>query len=343
MQPMQACERASGRGMDLRARLLNARNQSSPARDAERTARMKRVSTPGPRPFLKWVGGKTQLLPELEARLPQNFAETVRVYAEPFVGGGALLFHLLSKGLRPERVIVNDSNPDLANAYRVVKEYSDDLLEALSRFDTEYRDCKSEAEQRSFFIGVRCAFNAGKISWTTTPSVERAAELLFLNKTCFNGLYRVNAKGLFNVPHGKYVDPSICDTSAIQACSIALSDVEIMSADFAEAVTGADRGWFVYFDPPYRPISATSAFRDYTQGGFDDSEQRRLAALCRKLDQCGARWLQSNSDAGDGFFDDLYHGFQIDRVLASRAINSKGTGRGKISEVLIRNAYEVGS
>ncbi len=283
------------------------------------------------------------MLPELEARLPQDFAETVRVYAEPFVGGGALLFHLLSKGLRQERVVVNDSNPDLANAYRVVKECSDDLLEALSRFDEEYRDCKSEAERLAFFIGVRCAFNAGKISWTTTPTVDRAAELLFLNKTCFNGLYRVNAKGLFNVPHGKYVDPAICDESAIRSCSIALSDVEIMSADFAEAVTGADRGWFVYFDPPYRPISATSAFRDYTQGGFDDSEQRRLAALCRKLDQCGARWLQSNSDAGDGFFDDLYHGFPIDRVQASRAINSKGTGRGKISEVLIRNAYEVGS
>lgn len=289
------------------------------------------------KPFLKWVGGKTQLLPELEARLPRDFTTSVKVYAEAFLGGGALLFRLLSRGMRPERVIVNDSNPDLANVWRTVQVRSDELLEKLARYQKEYAGIDGEEQKRGYFMGIRRDFNEDALKGPA-PDVLRAAQLLFLNKTCFNGLYRVNAAGKFNVPFGRYVHPRICDEENIRAASEALAGIEILSGDFSEAVAGAGPGWFSYFDPPYRPISATSAFCDYTCGGFGDAEQRRLAELCRHLDAAGARWMLSNSDSPDGFFDELYHGFRIDRVRAGRAINSKGDGRGKVSELIVTNA-----
>jgi len=298
---------------------------------------MKTHPSKEPKPFLKWVGGKTQLLPELEGRLPDDFADNVRVYSEPFVGGGALLFRILARPNRLERVIVNDSNPDLANAWRVVREASAELIEALLRLQSEFRRLTEEDERKAFFLGVRGAFNAGH-PCAETPDIGRAAQLLFLNRTCFNGLYRVNGKGLFNVPFGRYVNPSVCDEDNLRAVSVALQKVEIVSGDFEESVRDAGKGWFVYFDPPYRPISATSAFCDYTQGGFNDDEQRRLADCCRQLDAKGCRWMLSNSDPPDGFFDELYHGFRIERVQAARAINSKGSGRGKISEIIVTNA-----
>ena len=288
------------------------------------------------KPFLKWVGGKTQLLPELEAHLPVDFAQTVRVYAETFVGGGALLFRLLSTGLRPDRFIVNDSNPDLANAWRVVQSRADDVLDELAKLAKAYRKLTGESEKQAFYLGVRSCYNMQRQPGVKLD-VGRAAQLIFLNRTCYNGLYRVNSRGEFNVPFGRYENPCICDEDTIWAATQALSGIEILSGDFASAVESADSGWFVYFDPPYRPISATSAFCDYTQGGFGDAEQRRLAAVCRQLDGAGARWMLSNSDSPDGFFDELYRGFRIDRVQAGRAINSKGTGRGKISELIVTN------
>ena len=297
---------------------------------------MKTASNNEPRPFLKWVGGKSQLLSELEARLPDHFSERIHVYAEPFVGGGAFLFRILALPNRLERVIVNDSNPDLANAWRVVRETPDDLIEALLRFQSDYRRLPDEAARRSFFLGVRSAYNSGRVQ-RGISDIGRAAQLIFLNRTCFNGLYRVNGKGLFNVPFGSYANPSICDADNLRAVSLVLANAEIVSGDFEYAIRGADERWFVYFDPPYRPISATSAFCDYTQGGFDDDEQRRLAECCRRLDTVGCRWMLSNSDSPDGFFDDLYRGFRIERVQAVRAINSKGTGRGKISEIVVTN------
>ena len=297
---------------------------------------MKKEKTKIPKPFLKWVGGKTQLLPELMARLPHDFASTVKVYAEPFVGGGALLFHLISKGLRPERIVINDSNPELANVWRVVQRYSDILVEKLARLEADYLALAGEDAKRAFYLDIRSAFNKGRLA-DPLPDVSRAAEMIFLNKTCFNGLYRVNAKGLFNVPFGKYVSPAICDKATIRDASVALDGVEILCGDFADAVADAGHGWFIYFDPPYRPISETSAFCDYTLGGFGDAEQRRLAELCHDLDAKGARWLLSNSEARDGFFDDLYRGFRCERVYASRAINSKGNGRGKIREIVVSN------
>ncbi len=300
---------------------------------------MKTKTTNEPKPFLKWVGGKTQLLPELERRLPTDFAEKIRVYVEPFVGGGALLFRILSRPNRLTRVIVNDSNPDLANAWRVVRESSETLIEALLRLQSEFRKLTDEDGRKAFFLGVREAFNAGR-AHSGTPDVGRAAQLMFLNRTCFNGLYRVNGKGLFNVPFGRYVNPSICDEENLRAVSVALKKVEIVSGDFSNVVREANEGWFVYFDPPYRPISSTSAFCDYTQGGFDDAEQRRLADCCRRLDVAGCQWMLSNSDPPDGFFDELYRGFLIERVQAARSINSKASGRGKISEIIVTNGRD---
>ena len=297
---------------------------------------MKRYTTNGPRPFLKWVGGKTQLLPALEARLPLDFSQSVRVYAEPFVGGGAFLFRLLEKGMRPERVIINDSNRDLANAYRTVRDRAVDLIAELDAMQSAYRSQADEAARKEFFLRTRAEYNRGAGERDSAP-VRRTAQLLFLNRTCFNGLYRVNAHGEFNVPFGRYVNPRICDEETIRADAAALAGTEILAGDFADALAEAGHGWFVYLDPPYRPLSRTSSFCDYTQGGFDDGEQRRLAAVCRKLDGAGARWMLSNSDSPDGFFDELYRGFRIDRVQAGRAINSKGTGRGKISELIVTN------
>lgn len=302
---------------------------------------MKRESSKGPKPFLKWVGGKTQLLPELEARLPSDFTETVRVYAEPFVGGGALLFHLLSKGIRPERIVINDSNPDLANAYRAVQSNVGELIAALDGLQTAYRAQAGEDGRRAFYLSVRDAYNNGVSERTSNP-VKRTAQLLFLNRTCFNGLYRVNAKGAFNVPFGSYSNPKICDPDTLLADSTALAGVEITAGDFAAVIVHADAGWFVYFDPPYRPLSATSSFCDYTQGGFDDREQRRLGDTCRTLDRNGARWLLSNSDPkgvdpADTFFDELYAGFEIRGVMASRMVNANPEKRGKLLELLISN------
>lgn len=316
-----------------------------PTRDAAAPRAMDNNKTRGPRPFLKWVGGKTQLLPALLARLPRDFASTVKVYAEPFVGGGALLFHLLAQGLRPERVVVNDSNQDLANAYRVIQSQVPELLDALAQFQEEYRLKSDEESRRAFYLAVRMDYNCGVADRVENP-VRRTAQMLFLNRTCFNGLYRVNAKGSFNVPFGRYANPRICDAGTLIADSMALRGVEIMDGDFSSALSGADASWFVYFDPPYRPISTTSSFCDYTQGGFDDSEQRRLAEICCELDAKGARWLLSNSDPrganpNDTFFDDLYGGFDVRHVQALRMINANPVRRGKLSELLISN-YRMG-
>lgn len=311
------------------------------ARDAAAPRTMRPSSKNSPRPFLKWVGGKTQLLSELEARLPLDFADGVRVYAEPFVGGGAFLWRILSRPNNLEKVIINDLNPDLANAYGVIQSRVEDLITTLHALQRDFRSLANEDSKREFYLSIRASYNQEDASHTA-DSVLRAAQMLFMNRTCFNGLYRVNAKGAFNVPFGRYANPQICDEETLRADAAALSGVEILNGDFANAVSGADAGWFVYFDPPYRPLSSTSSFCDYTQGGFDDGEQRRLAALCRDLDGKGARWLLSNSDPkgrnpADSFFDELYAGFEIQGVQATRMLNSNPEKRGKLGELLISN------
>ena len=289
------------------------------------------------KPFVKWVGGKSQLIPALVSRLPRCLDHSTTTYIEPFVGGGAFFFWLVSHGQKFKKAILNDANPALIDAYRVIRDTPEKLIDVLKSFKDEYMSLKNEDERKVYYYAKRAAFNSGTIS-----QIEQTAHLIFLNRTCFNGLYRVNSKGFFNVPHGRYANPLICDPDTIHADSKALADVEIRCGDFSAVLEASDENSFIYFDPPYRPLSETSSFCSYCEGGFDDNEQYRLAECCRKLDAKGARWFLSNSDPKgvcpeDDFFEKLYRGFHIQSVQASRMLNSNPARRGKLSELLISN------
>lgn len=304
------------------------------------TSRTTSVSLPkhtNAKPFIKWVGGKSQLIPTLISRLPHDLDYGSTTYIEPFVGGGALFFWLSSHGLKFKKAILNDANPALVNAYLTIRDMPEKLIQALMEIKDEYMSIKSEDDRKAYYYKKRIEFNSGN----DTP-LEHSAHLIFLNRTCFNGLYRVNSKGRFNVPHGRYANPLICDPDTIRADSQALADVEIHCGDFANVLDALDEHSFIYFDPPYRPLSETSSFCSYCEMGFDDDEQRRLAACCRALDTKGIRWLLSNSDPkgicpDDDFFERLYQGFHIHTVQANRMLNSNPDKRGKLSELLISN------
>ncbi len=293
------------------------------------------------KPFLKWAGGKGQLLEQLDVLLPKRLSERKDlVYVEPFVGGGAMLFHMLVRYPNIEHAVINDVNEDLVTCYQVVKSKPEGLISELRVMQNEFWAKRDEQSRKAMYLAKRDRYNSRKAA-----AVETAALFIFLNRTCFNGLYRVNSKGEFNVPFGKAVKPLICDEETIRADSLLLGKVEIMCGDFANVTNVLSGRVFAYFDPPYRPLTQTAAFTAYSKGGFDDSEQRRLAELCRKLDKAGCQWLLSNSDPhntnpGDMFFDELYAGFDINRVSAGRAINSRADRRGKVSELAIRNYKE---
>lgn len=289
------------------------------------------------RPFVKWVGGKTQLLDEVKKSLPRDFSTRQHItYVEPFVGGGAVLFKLLQEYPNIERAIINDINEELICTYRIIKENVEVLIERLSVIQSEYLPLSSD-DRKSYFIAKRSLFNTKKI----TP-LETAALFIFLNRTCFNGLYRVNSKGEFNVPHGKYVNPRICDADNLRACSQVLQKVEILCGDFAETGRYAGPDTLYYFDPPYKPITETSSFTSYTRGGFDDQEQIRLRDFCDRISAAKSSFIASNSDprntnSEENFFDNIYNNFFIRRVSATRMINSDASGRGSISEIMISN------
>lgn len=289
------------------------------------------------RPFVKWVGGKTQLLDEVKKSLPRDFSTRQHItYVEPFVGGGAVVFKLLQEYPNIERAIINDINEELICTYRVIKENVEVLLKSLAVIQSEYLPLSSD-DRKSYFIAKRSLFNAKKI----TP-LETAALFIFLNRTCFNGLYRVNSKGEFNVPHGKYVNPRICDADNLRACSKVLQKVEILCGDFAETGRYAGPDTLYYFDPPYKPITETSSFTSYTRGGFDDQEQIRLRDFCDNISAAKSSFIASNSDprnanSKENFFDSIYNNFFIRRVSATRMINSDASGRGSISEIMISN------
>jgi DNA adenine methylase len=270
------------------------------------------------KPFIKWAGGKGQLLSSFAAHFPPT--EKIGRYFEPFMGGAAVFFHL-----QPQRSFLSDSNSDLVDLYTIVRDDVETLIDAL----------KSHRNKETYYYKIRAQNPA------TLSPVERAARLIFLNKTCYNGLYRVNSNGGFNVPFGNYLNPNICDAENLRAASLALQYAEICQSDFEQAVSSAKKGDFVYFDPPYQPISRTSSFTSYTSGRFDDSEQERLANVFRSLAKRGCYVMLSNSNAP--LIKELYADFNIHQVLARRAINSKGAGRGKIIERLITNydAQEV--
>lgn len=290
------------------------------------------------KPFLKWVGGKTQLLPEIRKFYP--FDSSITKYAEPFVGGGAVLFDVLNNASVQE-IYISDMNSDLINTYQVVKDKVANLVSILQKWQNEYLPLGQD-ERKKHFYAQREEFNTLKHNPSDNNSVIRAALMIYLNKTCFNGLYRVNRKGDYNVPMGAYKQPLICDAQNLLQLSKKLHNVQIVQADYKKVEEFADEKTFVYFDPPYRPLTKTSNFTSYTENEFDDHKQLELAQFVKKLSNKGCKVLASNSDPknadeNDDFFDIAYAGLNIHRVQASRMINSKGSSRGKISELLISN------
>ncbi len=277
-------------------------------------------------PFLKWAGGKRQLLPEIRKYVPKRY----KLYFEPFVGAAAVLFDI-----QPRAAIINDANAELINCYHVLKRDPEALIAKLSEH--------KENNDKKYFYRLRQLDR--EPSFALLSDIERAARIIYLNKTCYNGLFRVNSQGQFNVPFGNYTNPNIVDEVVIRAASRYLTeaDVAISNDDFAAAVNGAGRGDFVYLDPPYDPVSDTSSFTGYNLNSFDKKEQRRLKDLCDDLTRRGCKVLLSNS--ATDFIRDLYGDrtrYTIVEVEANRNINSVGTGRGKINELLILNNYNVG-
>lgn len=291
------------------------------------------------KPFLKWAGGKGQLLKEIEKYYPFKNGKITK-YAEPFIGGGAVLFDILSK-YDLEEVYISDINAELINAYRIIRDDIDELVELLARYQSEYVPFDKE-ERKSYYMEKRERFNDLKVNGDETINIEKAALMIFLNKTCFNGLYRVNKKGLFNVPMGAYKNPMICDESNLRAVSEKLQDVTIVCGDYRKSADFIDKNTFVYFDPPYRPITNTASFTAYTENLFNDEEQIELARFVDEMDKKGAKIVISNSDpknsnTDDDFFDNIYSFHKIKRVEATRMINCNSEARGKIKELLISN------
>ena len=304
----------------------------------KRTVRYEKAHKVELKPFVKWVGGKGQLIEEIEKMLPSDGEKVLTKYAEPMVGGGALLFNVLSR-YQFDELYISDINPELINAYIAIKQNVEALIKRLNEMQMTFLPL-DENGRKYYYYNVRDKFNTAKLSDST--SAEKAAYFIFLNKTCFNGLYRVNRKGLFNVPMGSYKNPTICDADNLRNIHEALQNVTIVCGDYSQSQSFIDSETFVYLDPPYRPISETSAFTSYNSDAFDDNEQIRLAKFIDEINAAGAKIVLSNSDPKnvneeDNFFDNLYKNYKINRVEASRAINSKGDKRGKINELLICN------
>lgn len=267
-------------------------------------------------PFLKWVGGKRQLLPAINQLLPQSYNN----YYEAFVGGGAVLFNL-----QPSKAVINDFNPELINVYQVIKNHPEALI----------KDLKRHKNESDYFYSVRALDR--EPTFNRLSNIKKASRIIYLNKTCYNGLYRVNSAGEFNAPFGRYKNPNIVNDVTIKAVSDYLNnnDICILNGDFEKAVETAQSGDFVYFDPPYVPVSESANFTGYVKGGFDLLEQERLRNVCNQLDAKGVKFLLSNSSTP--IIHELYKKFDIHIVKATRAINSNALKRGAIDEVLIRN------
>ncbi len=300
---------------------------------------------PQARPFLKWAGGKSQLLEILDRYFPPALKEgRVKHYFEPFLGGGSVFFHVARNyPIRSARLF--DVNEELVLTYRVVQERVDELIEYLFDYSAKYLRCGPERRAK-LFGDMRMRFNQDRfnINYARLADnwVPRAAQLIFLNKTCFNGLFRVNRSGEFNVPIGRYIKPAILDEINLRQASKALSLAEISRGDFAAIRSRAKTGDFVYYDPPYRPLNATSNFKAYSKIDFDDAEQMRLAVFYREMHGKGVMQMLSNSDPRnsdpkDDFFEKGYADFKVKRVPATRMINSDAAKRGRINELLITN------
>ncbi len=291
------------------------------------------------KPFLKWAGGKGQLLSEIERYYPfQN--KKITKYAEPFVGGGAVLFDILSK-YDLDELYISDTNAELINTYRIIRNDVDALVSLLDLMQKEYVPMNIES-RKLYYLEKRKRFNDLKVNGSESLNIEKAALMIFLNKTCFNGLFRVNRKGMFNVPMGSYKNPMICDEENLISVSQKLQRVKIICGDYRQSASFIDDKTFVYFDPPYRPITDTASFTAYTENLFDDEEQLELAKFVDNMHKRGAKIVVSNSDpknsnTDDDFFDNVYSLYKIKRVEATRMINCNSEARGKIKELLISN------
>jgi DNA adenine methylase len=298
------------------------------------------------KPFLKWAGGKTQLLSQFEKFYPKELREgKIKKYIEPFLGSGAVFFDIVQK-YQIESAYLYDINEELIIAYRVIRKDPHALIEFLDRYSNQYKGM-TEGEKKKLFYEVRDNFNQQRFQINYNKYSEnwipRTAQLIFLNKTCYNGLFRLNREGKFNVPFGKYKSPRILDDENIMRVSKILQIAQVSSGTFQNCERNVDEYSFVYFDPPYRPISRTSSFTSYAKFNFGDDRQKELAALFNKLNvKYHPRLMLSNSDPVNGdpndkFFENLYEGFFIRKVSANRMINSDPTNRGFINELLITN------
>lgn len=296
------------------------------------------------KPFIKWVGGKSQLIPEITQRLPEYIEKGIPYqYVEPFTGSAAVALHLLDSPNPPTKVILSDINADLVNLYEVVKSHPQKLLDFLQTLQDEYDQLEDKDAKKPYYYAKREEFNLRE-----NNAVKHAGLFMFLNRAGFNGLYRVNSKNQFNVPIGSYKQPKFVFEDIIHKASELLTNVDILNTSFEDTLqiaqeTNIDNlSTFVYLDPPYKPLSESSSFTSYAKDSFNDQDQVRLKQACDFLDEQGYQWLLSNSDTTNldpenKFFDELYSEYTIDRVAAGRSINSKGSKRGKINELLIRN------
>lgn len=273
------------------------------------------------KPFLKWAGGKTQLISEIEKCLPPEIRTNKFKYIEPFAGSGAVLFWMLNNFPNLEKAVINDINSDLINVYKIIALQPEILISNLKDLQQQFHELQSDEEKKKeFYYQKRDLYNT-----RSTDKTTQAALFIFLNRTCFNGLYRVNRNNFFNVPIGSYSFPMICDEENILAVSKVLQKVEILNGDFEKTISYANQNSFFYFDPPYKPLNATSSFNSYAKDDFNDNEQIRLRDFCKKLNNLDYKWLLSNSDAGENFFDKFYENYFIKRVESKSAVKSNRT------------------
>lgn len=292
------------------------------------------------RPFVKWAGGKGSLIPQLNNFYPYELKNgIIERYIEPFVGGGAVLIDILQK-YDVQEAYAFDINIDLINSYNVIKNDVEDLITNLKQMETEYLQLEQEG-RKNYFYNKRDEYNNYTLE-ENEHSIQRAAQFIYLNRTCFNGLYRVNKAGKFNVPMGSHKNPTICDEENLRNLSKLIQNVQFQYGDYRRSMEYVTENTFVYFDPPYRPLNVTSGFTSYTKEDFNDENQKELAEFYRELNEQNAKLMLSNSNPKntnkeDTFFDNIYQGFNIDEIYASRMINANSKGRGKISEILVTN------
>ena len=301
------------------------------------------------KPFLKWAGGKTQLLKELEKQLPKQKKETKKIknYVEPFIGGGAFFFYLKNY-YEIKNALISDINKEIIIGYIAIQKNHKELINELQKIQDEYL-IKSAKYREKYYYNMRAEYNRNIPLFDYTNYNEnwnmRASQLIFLNKTCFNGLFRLNKKGEFNVPSGKYKNPKICDETNILAVNKALQDTEILICDFEKTKKYINNETLVYLDPPYRPLNNSSSFTSYSKEGFSDKDQIRLSEFYKELDKIGAELILSNSDPknqnqNDDFFTKLYRQFNISKIEAKRMINCNAKKRGYVNELIISNHYK---